>query len=125
MKYLKQAFVILTITLIAEILANVLPLSLPASIYGMLILFFGLLFGVIKLEDVEDAGEWLMIIMPMMFVVPSAGFITSWPSLQPNLIPWIVIILVPTVLVMGVGGLVAQFLQNRKDGNKEGGRDND
>ncbi|WP_448667166.1 CidA/LrgA family protein [Aerococcus viridans] len=121
MKYLKQAFIIIVITLIAEVLSHTLPLPLPASIYGMLLLFVCLITGVIKMEQVENVGEWLIAVMPAMFVVPGAGFITSWASLQPHLLSWSVIISVTTVLVMAVAGLVAQSLQKRQDA-KNGGK---
>lgn len=124
MKYLKQAFIIIVITLIAEVLSHTLPLPLPASIYGMLILFVCLLTGVIKMEQVENVGEWLIAVMPAMFVVPGAGFITSWASLQPHLLSWSMIISVTTILVMAVAGLVAQALQKRQDA-KNGGKNNE
>ncbi|MEY8371096.1 CidA/LrgA family protein [Aerococcaceae bacterium 50-4] len=124
MKYFKQAFVIIVITLIAEVLSHVLPLPLPASIYGMVILFICLMTGVIKLDQVENVGEWLIAVMPAMFVVPGAGFITSWTSLQPHLLSWSVIISVTTIIVMGVAGLVAQYLQKRQNA-KTGGESNE
>lgn len=124
MKYFKQAFIIIVITLIAEVLSHVLPVPLPASIYGMVILFVCLMTGVIKLEQVENVGEWLIAVMPAMFVVPGAGFITSWASLQPHLLSWSVIISVTTILVMAVAGLIAQSLQKRQNA-KHGGENNE
>lgn len=124
MKYFKQAFIIIVITLIAEVLSHVLPVPLPASIYGMVILFVCLMTGVIKLEQVENVGEWLIAVMPAMFVVPGAGFITSWASLQPHLLSWSVIISVTTILVMAVAGLLAQSLQKRQNA-KNGGKNNE
>lgn len=124
MKYFKQAFIIIVITLIAEVLSHVLPVPLPASIYGMVILFVCLMTGVIKLEQVENVGEWLIAVMPAMFVVPGAGFITSWASLQPHLLSWSVIISVTTILVMAVAGLIAQSLQKRQNA-KQGGENNE
>lgn len=124
MKYFKQAFIIIVITLIAEVLSHVLPVPLPASIYGMVILFVCLMTGVIKLEQVENVGEWLIAVMPAMFVVPGAGFITSWASLQPHLLSWSVIISVTTILVMAVAGLLAQSLQKRQNA-KHGGENNE
>lgn len=124
MKYFKQAFIIIVITLIAEVLSHVLPVPLPASIYGMVILFVCLMTGVIKLEQVENVGEWLIAVMPAMFVVPGAGFITSWASLQPHLLSWSVIISVTTILVMAVAGLIAQSLQKRQNA-KNGGENNE
>ena len=59
-----------------------------------------------------------------MFVVPGAGFITSWTSLQPHLLSWSVIISVTTIIVMGVAGLVAQYLQKRQNA-KTGGESNE
>lgn len=57
MKYLKQFLIILLISLIGEILKYILPLPIPASIYGMVILFICLLTGFIKLEDVKRNRE--------------------------------------------------------------------
>lgn len=124
MKYFKQAFVIIVITLIAEVLSYLLPLPIPASIYGMIILFICLMTGWIRLDQVENVGEWLIAVMPAMFVVPGAGFITSWSSLQPHLLSWTVIITVTTILVMAVAGFIAQYLQTRKNA-KTGGESNE
>ena len=68
MKYLKQFLIILVISLIGELLNKLLPLPVPASIYGMVILFIGLLSGVIKLSSVKEAGSFLIEIMPVMFI---------------------------------------------------------
>lgn len=57
MKYLQQFLLILCISFVGEFLKYVLPLPIPASIYGMVILFIGLLTGLIKLEQVKDVGE--------------------------------------------------------------------
>lgn len=124
MKYFKQAFVIIVITLFAEVLSYLLPLPIPASIYGMIILFICLMTGWIRLDQVENVGEWLIVVMPAMFVVPGAGFITSWSSLQPHLLSWTVIITVTTILVMAVAGFIAQYLQTRRNA-KTGGESNE
>lgn len=115
MKLYKQAFVIVIITLISELLAHLIPLPIPASIYGMVILFTLLATGIIKLKQVETTGEWLIAVMPAMFIVPAAGFITSWSSLQPYLLSWGAVILITTVVIMVVTGLTAQYLTKDKE----------
>ena len=60
MKYLKQFLIIIAISMIGEILKYLLPLPVPASIYGMVILFVGLMTGIIKLESVREAGKFLI-----------------------------------------------------------------
>lgn len=114
MKYYKQAFVIITITLIAELLAHLIPLPIPASIYGMVILFVSLTTGIIKLDQVEATGTWLIAVMPAMFIVPAAGFILSWSSLRPHFLAWIAVISITTIVIMVATGLTAQFLTKDK-----------
>ena len=68
MKYLRQFLLILFISFLGELLKYFLPLPIPASIYGMVILFIGLLSGIIKLDAVKDVGKFLIEIMPVMFI---------------------------------------------------------
>lgn len=76
MKYLKQFLIILIISFIGEILKEILPLPIPASIYGMVILFVCLLTKVIKLEDVRETGKFLIEIMPVMFIPAGVGLMS-------------------------------------------------
>mgnify|MGYP003170808068 CR=1 FL=1 len=68
MKLLRQFLIILAISFVGEALKYLLPLPVPASIYGMVILFVGLLTGLIKLSWVKDAGKYLIAVMPVMFM---------------------------------------------------------
>ena len=63
MKLLKQFLIILAISFVGEILKYLLPLPVPASIYGMVILFIGLLTGLIPLNSVRSAGKFMIEIM--------------------------------------------------------------
>ena len=75
MKYLRQFLLILLISFIGELLHEVLPLPVPASVYGFAILFIGLLSGVIKLAHVKDTGKLLIEIMPVMFIPAGVGLL--------------------------------------------------
>ena len=68
MKYLKQFLLILCITFVGELVKYVLPLPIPASIYGMVILFVGLMTGHIKLSSVKEAGKLLIPVAIITFV---------------------------------------------------------
>ena len=70
MKYLKQFLIILTISFIGEILNKYIPLPVPASIYGIVIMLLCLLLKIIKLEQVKDAADFLIAIMPVMTLIP-------------------------------------------------------
>ena len=77
MKLLKQFLIILAISFVGEILKYLLPLPVPASIYGMVILFIGLLTGLIPLNSVRSAGKFMIEIMPVMFIPAGVGLMSS------------------------------------------------
>ena len=119
MKYLKQLLIILAISFVGEALKYFLPLPIPASIYGMVLLFILLLTGVVKLDDVQDVGKFLIEIMPVMFIPAGGGLMASWGVLKPMLVPVVVIIVVSLVLVMGISGRITQRVI-RHNQKKEG-----
>jgi holin-like protein len=118
MKYLKQFLIILAISLLGEVLKELLPLPIPASIYGMVFLFILLLTGVIKLDQVKDAGKFLIDIMPVMFIPAGVGLMSSWNVLKPVLVPVSIITIITIFTVMGATGIVSQIVI-RKDKSKE------
>ena len=110
MKYLKQFLVILVIAFAGEVLKYIIPIPIPASIYGLIILFVGLLTGLIRLEQVREAGKFLIEIMPVMFIPAAVGLLESWGVLQPMFLPVIIITLVSTVVVMAATGISSQLI---------------
>lgn len=119
MKYLKQFFIILVISFVGEVLNHLLPLPIPASIYGMVLLFLMLLTGVLKLESVKETGKFLIEIMPVMFIPAGVGLMTSWGVLKPMLIPVSIITVISLVTVMIFGGHVTQYVIRKSDKNGE------
>ena len=83
MKHLRQFLIILLFSFLGEGLKALLPLPVPASIYGLVLLFAALELGIIKLSAVEDAGKFLIEIMPVMFIPAGAGLVESWSALKP------------------------------------------
>lgn len=108
MKLLYQFGVIMVVTFLGEILHAVLPLPIPASIYGLLLMLLALCTKIVKLEQVKIAGDFFLDIMPPMFIPAGVGLLVAWPELLPVLGPVLVITVVTTVLVMAVTGRVSQ-----------------
>lgn len=113
MKYIRQFLIILAISFIGELLKYVLPLPIPASIYGMAILFVCLMTGWIKLEAVKETGKFLIEIMPLMFIPAGVGLMVSWGTLKPVLIPVCVITVVTIITVMAMTGRLSQWIIRR------------
>ena len=115
MKYMRQFCIILGMTCLGELLHYFIPLPIPGSIYGLVLLFLALLLKIIPLASVKETGEFLISIMPLMFIPAASGLLVSWDALQPVLLPFLVITAVSTILVMIVTGKTAQKLIRRKN----------
>jgi lrgA family protein len=108
MKYLKQFFIIILICIIGEVIKRLVPLPIPTSIYGLVILLLALQFKVLKISSVKEVSTLLIDIMPIMFIPAAAGVINIWDQLSPVFIKITIIVIVSTIVVMAVSGLVTQ-----------------
>lgn len=115
MKYIKQLTYIMFISFIGEILNNIIPLPIPASIYGIVILFLLLTFHIIPLEEVEDTGKFLIEVMPIMFIPAAVGLLESWDVIKNSIFLYMILIVVTTVIVMVVTGKVSEFFLRKDD----------
>lgn len=120
MKYIKELLIILFFTALGELLAYLLPLPIPAAIYGLILLLVALCTGLLKPEKIDETARFLVGLMPILFVAPTVSILSYWGIIAPNLVPIIVIVVVTTVLVFAVSGLVTKALLP-----KEGGEEHD
>lgn len=118
MKYLQQFSVILLISTLGELLKYLIPLPIPASIYGLLLMLIALITGLIKTEHIESTSDFLLEIMGVAFIPGGVGLITSWGSLKNMLVPALVITVAVTVLTIGVTGVVTQSIIRLRRKNK-------
>lgn len=111
---IKELFWIFGFSLAGELAHHLLPLPVPASIYGLLGLLAALKAGWLHPAKIERTADFLVEIMPLLFVPAGVGLVASWEDLRHVLVPVLLITLVSTVLVFGVTGVVAQRLLDRK-----------
>ncbi len=113
MKHLKQFCIILAFSFAGEILNKVIPLPVPASIYGIILLFVCLETGIVKKSDVKGAGTFLIEIMPVMFIPAAVGLLESWDIIKPSCIQFIAVTVISTFVVMAVSGKITQYVIRR------------
>ena len=118
MKYLRQFGIVLIISFLGEVLKYMIPLPIPASIYGFVMLFLALHVRLLRVEQIKEVSDFLITIMPIMFVPAGAGLVQSWAALSDIAIPVSVITVLSTVLVMAVSGRVTQWLIRRQKGDR-------
>ena len=110
MRYVKQIGIIMGITLAGEVLNHVVPLPVPAGVYGLFIMLAALMCGAVKLES--DT-------MTMMFIPATVGIVECIGEVKAVLVPFLIIIGISTLLVMAVTGCMAQWVMGRKHNGEE------
>ena len=119
MKYLSQFCIILGFTLAGAALQRLLPLPIPASVWGLALLFLALCFGIVKLEQVKDVAGFLISIMALMFVAPAVGIVENWDLIRHQLLPIFLLLAATTFLVFGISGCLTQLLMKKGGGKRD------
>lgn len=114
MKWMKQFGIILLISFVGEILEKWIPLPIPASIYGIILLFLCLKLNIIPNEAVHETGKFLIEIMPLMFIPAAVGLLETWDVIAPAWLEYVAVTVISTWVVMIVSGRVTQFVIRRK-----------
>ena len=110
MRYVKQIGIILGITLAGEILNHVVPLPVPAGVYGLFIMLAALMCGAVKLESVEGTGNFLMDTMTMMFIPATVGIVECIGEVKAVLVPFLIIIGISTLLLIAFTGCMSHWV---------------
>ncbi len=118
MKLLLQFSIILFISCLGEGLAWIVPLPIPAAVYGMILMFLALCLKIVKLEHVDIAGKFLNETMVVMFTPPAVGLIAKWDVLKDIWPQVLFITVITTVIVMVVTGYTAQLVLKRNKSNE-------
>lgn len=113
MKFIKPFFIIFGVSYAGEIIRELVPLPVPAGIYGLLILFGLLCAKLVRVEDISMVSDRLIEAMPLFIVPAGVGLMEQWGLLKPVLIPVLLVMIVSTVFVFIVSGAVTQGLMRK------------
>lgn len=117
LRYIKQFTIIIVISLMGELLKELLPFSIPGSIYGLALMLIALATGIVKVHQVKDVSDFLLDIMPILFIPSTVGLMVSWGTLKEILVPVLLVCILGTIIVMGITGGITQLVI-RKCGKK-------
>ena len=117
MNYIKQILIILAFSMVGEVLQRVIPLPVPAAIYGFILLFLALCTGLLKEGHIAETADFLIRIMSVLFVAPAVNLLSYFDLIAANWVSIVTIILVSTFCVFAVAGLVTQALSRKEAGN--------
>lgn len=116
LKLFKQFTIIMFLSFLGEILHMLIPFPIPASIYGIMILFVLLERKVLRIDDIREVSDFLIFIMPLLFIPSAVGLIDVWDELRASLTAYVTIIIAVTLIVMVATGRITQWvLQNQNE----------
>ena len=116
MKYIIQFSIIMVFSFAAEIIKSFLPLPIPSSIYGFILLFAALRIGIVKLGHIRETAFFLIEIMPIMFIPAAVGVMKHHIIFKGLYLQAALMILLTTLFVMAVTALAVQFMVRRGNG---------
>ena len=114
MQFLLQILIILLFSGLGELLQALIPLPIPAAIYGIVLLLIALCTGILKPEKIADTARFLITIMPLLFVAPAVNILRYWNIIKSQVVAICVIMVVSTVVVFAVSGLVTKALLKKE-----------
>ena len=117
MKYIRQSALILLFTLAGELCHILIPIPIPASIWGMVLMLAALATKLLRVEAVKETGSFLVSLLPLLFVVPTVGLMGHWDLIREDLLQIAILIVVTTMLTFGVSGMLTKLFHKDGDGN--------
>ena len=116
MKFLRQILLVFLFSFLGEFLRGLIPYPIPASIYGMVLLFIALSTGIVRLEWIKDTGDFLVSLFPLLFVAPVVSLLDCWDAIRSHLIPLLFLLIASTVVTFFGAGRITQWLMKRRKG---------
>lgn len=118
MKYVIQFLIIIAFAFVGEVLHALLPIPVPASIYGIILLFIALMKGWIQVKEIREVSVFLIAVMPVMFIPSAVGLVDAWPMISHSVVKYLALIFITTIITLASAGFVTQLVLRRGRRNK-------
>lgn len=111
MKLVRQFIIIMAFVFIGEFINKVLNVAVPGNIIGMLLLLVALKSRLVKLEDVEIFGNFLLSHLAIFFIPICVGIMAVTGALKGQLLVFSFIALSSTFIVMAVTAITVTYIK--------------
>ena len=107
-----QLLLIYAVCLAGEQIADMIPLGIPGNIVSMGLLLAFLISGVIRMESISLAADFLLDHMAVFFIPAAVAIMGSFDLIAPNLLKLLFVCLVTTVLVFFTTSFTVSTVMN-------------
>lgn len=119
LRIITHIFFLYALFLIGNVLQEIFHLFIPGSVIGMILLFLLLKLGIMKLKWLEEGTSLLLRHLTLFFIPVTIGFMEYLELFKGRGLLLLIITVISTALVMGVGGAVSEQLARRKETQNE------
>ena len=109
MKIIKGILILLVHLAAGIALSELIAGFLPGSVIGMVLLFLSLRTGLVRPESIREVAVFLTGNMTVFFLPAMIGIMELWGLLKVDLVGWLIVIVISTILVMVTSGTVNEF----------------
>ncbi|MBU8727149.1 antiholin-like murein hydrolase modulator LrgA [Bacillus pumilus] len=117
--FLSQAFIFATVMFVSNLISMYLPIPMPASVIGLVLLFVLLTTKIVKLEQVEQLGTSLTGLISFLFVPSGISVIQSLGVMQEVGVQVVGVIIIATIMLLAATGLFSQLLMQLSEKPKK------
>ena len=110
MKYIGQIGLLMLVTFLGELFNKVLPWPVPGSIYGFILMLLSLQLKILRLEMIKDVADFLLDILPVMFIPAAVGLLVIWEDVSQYMGQILLICITTTLIVMVTTGKVTDLI---------------
>ena len=113
MKTLTELCIIFCFGYLGEIVARMLPFTMPASILGLFFLLFCLRTGLIKIDMIKNTADFLIVNMAFFFLPAIINILECYSLLAPVMVKLFFVCMVSTMVSFGTAYAVSVIIRRK------------
>lgn len=113
MNFLKQLIILCACLFVGSILKALIPLPIPETIYGMLLLFILFAIKAIKTDDIRKTSDAILDNFAFLFVPAGVGIIENLDLFKQNIVVILIITIITAAIALAITMLVVEAMQKR------------
>ncbi|MHC1747957.1 MAG: CidA/LrgA family protein [Cellulosilyticaceae bacterium] len=110
MNIMRQIAILFLICILGQGLSHFLPIPIPGSVIGMLLLLGLLLMKWVKIKHVETVGHFLLKNMAFFFIPAGVSVMENYAALQGKIIVLLLICIMTTIITFGATGIAVKMV---------------
>ena len=115
MKIFKEISIILSISVVSQILVTTFKFPISASVTGIIILFILLMTKIIKEDDIKDTSDFLSHNLIFFYIPSAVAIIEEYHYIKKDTIPFITICMFCRIIIMVSTSMTAQICTKIKE----------